>query len=251
MLAKLARGLGYLAYLFLVLVVFIVAAYSSFSLFVRSGVTTVPDVEGMTRAEASSLLADQGLDLRRVSEEGRYDDKVPAGQIVQQKPDPRTLVKRGSAVEVILSLGPQRVEVPDLSGKSLPAAQVALSSSGLTLGRVLGVYTAAGQQPLTVLAQDPDPGSSVPPASQADLLLVKEVQEERWIMPDLVYRNYEDVRPAFELRGFRLGSVKFESYEGVAEGVILRQYPLPGHPVSKRDLISLTVATAEFVEGLP
>ena len=251
MLAKLLRGLLYLAYAFLVVVAFTLAAYTSFSWFVRSGGTTVPDVEGMSRAEASAVLADQGLSLGQVNKNGRYDDKVPAGQILLQNPDPRTLVKRGSAVEVILSLGPQRVEVPDLHGKTLPGAQVALSSTGLAVGRILGVFTTVDHQPGTVLEQDPDPGSSVPPASPADLLLAMSVQEERFIMPDLVYQNYDLIRPAFEMRGFRLGSVKFERYEGVNEGVILRQFPLPGHPVTKKDLISLTVATADFTEGLP
>lgn len=251
MLARLFRLFGYLAYALVVLVVFTLAAYSSFSLFVRSGVTTVPDVEGLSRAEAAGVLADQGLELKREPDSDRYDDKVPAGQIVQQKPDGRTLVKRGSAVEIVLSLGPQRVEVPELSGKTLPGAQVALSSAGLNVGRILGVYTTADHPPGSVLEQDPDPGSSVPPASAADLLLAMAVQEERWVMPDLVYRDYDDVRLAFEHRGFRLGSIKFERYEGVAEGIILRQFPLPGHPVTKRDPISLTVATADFIEGLP
>ena len=45
--------------------VFGLAAYTSFSLFVRSGVTTVPSVVGMTRADAANLLADQGLVLQR------------------------------------------------------------------------------------------------------------------------------------------------------------------------------------------
>ena len=52
-------------------------------------------------------------------------------------------------------------------------------------------------------------------------------------MPDLVYRDYEQVRPYFEQLGFRFGSVKFERYEGVAAGVILRQFPLPGHPLTR------------------
>jgi beta-lactam-binding protein with PASTA domain len=251
MLPRLLRISGYLVYALVVLIVFTLAAYSSFSLFVRSGVTTVPDVEGLTRAEAAGVLADQGLELKREADSDRYDDKVPAGEIVQQKPDARTLVKRGSAVQIVLSLGPQRVEVPDLTGKTLSGAQVALSSAGLNIGQLLGVFTAPGPTPLTVLEQDPDPGSSVAPASGADLLVSMAVQEERWVMPDLVYRDYEDVRRAFEARGFRLGSIKFERYEGVAEGIILRQYPLPGHPVTKRDSISLTVATAELLEGLP
>ena len=62
-------------------------------------------------------------------------------------------------------------------------------------------------------------------------------------MPDLAYRNLESVRHFFERRGFRLGSIKFEPYEGLSPGVILRQYPLPGHLLARQDVISLVVTT--------
>jgi beta-lactam-binding protein with PASTA domain len=64
-----------------------------------------------------------------------------------------------------------------------------------------------------------------------------------FVMPDLVYQDYNRVRSFFESRGFRLGSVKFEAYEGAGDGTILRQFPLAGHPLSRRDAISLVVAT--------
>ncbi len=60
-------------------------------------------------------------------------------------------------------------------------------------------------------------------------------------MPDLVYRDYDQVRPYFEQLGFKFGNVKFERYEGVAAGVILRQFPLPGHPLTHDDAVSLVV----------
>jgi len=244
MASRFFRGLGFIAYAALLCVVFALAAYTSFSLFVRSGVTTVPPLKGLSRTEAAHQLADQGLQLRRVEERGRYDDRVPAGHVVQQNPDARTLVKRGSSVTVILSLGPQRVEVPDLDNRSLPAAQAALSGSGLALGRILGAF-ARGMQPGTVLEQDPDPGAEVAPTTGVDLLLAMPAQGERFIMPDLISRDYERVRPLFERRGFHFGSVKFERYEGVAAGIILRQFPLPGHPVTRDDALSLVVATAD------
>ncbi len=244
MLARLLRGLAYVAYAFVLVLVFGLAAYTSFSLFVRSGVTTVPALKGLSREDAANRLADQGLELRRVQEPGRYDDTVPAGRVVQQTPDPRTLVKRGSGVNLILSLGPQRVEVPDLSGKPLPAAQAALSGNGLALGRILGAF-ARGQEMGVVLQQDPDPGASVAPSTPVDMLLVMAVPRDRYIMPDLIYRNYDQVRPFFERRGFHFGSVRFERYEGVAAGTILRQYPLPGHPVTREEALSLVVATAD------
>ncbi len=248
MLSTLLRWLGRLAYALLIVLVFTLAAYTSFSIFVRSGVTTVPSVVGLSHVDAANVLADQGLVLKGVGGAGRYDDKVPAGQVARQNPDARTLVKRGSPVTVAMSLGPRRVDVPDLLGKPLPAAQSALSGSGLAMGRILGAFSPGQEAPGSVLQQDPDPGAAVAPATGVDLLLAMAVPRERFVMPDLVYRNYEQVRPYFEQVGFKLGSVKFERYEGVAAGVILRQFPLPGHPVSREDSVSLVVAT---VDGAP
>jgi eukaryotic-like serine/threonine-protein kinase len=251
MMSRLFRGLGFLAYAALIVLVFGLASYTSFSLFVRSGVTTVPSVVGMTRADAAAVLADQGLTVRSAEGGGRYDDKVPAGRIARQNPDPRTLVKRGRPVTVVLSKGPQRVEVPEIQGKTLPAAQAALSGEGLGLGRILGAFAFNREAPGSVLEQDPDPGASVAPATGVDLLLAMATPGERYVMPDLVYRDYELVRPYFERLGFKFGNVKFERYEGVAAGVILRQFPLPGHPVTRDDSISLVVATVDTVPALP
>ncbi|HTQ81430.1 MAG TPA: PASTA domain-containing protein [Thermoanaerobaculia bacterium] len=245
---KLLRALGLLAYAAFVLFAFVLAAYLSFSFFVRSGVTAVPSVVGLTRAEASNALVEHGLAVREASGRGRYDDKVPAGRVLRQIPDARSLVKRGSGVQLVLSLGPQRVEVPDLAAKTFPAAQVALSGSGLIVGKTLSAFL-PGRETGTVAAQDPDPGAEVAPASPVDLLLAQPAPGERYIMPDLVYQQYERVRVFFEREKFRLGSVKYERYEGVAAGVILRQFPLPGHPLSHDDPVSLVVATTENVPG--
>ncbi|HXO21935.1 MAG TPA: PASTA domain-containing protein [Thermoanaerobaculia bacterium] len=246
--SRLLRALALLAYALLTVVVFVLAAYTSFSLFVRGGVTSVPEVVGLSRADAANLLADKGLLLRRVAEKGRYDDKVAAGRVLRQVPDARTFVKRGSGVDIVLSLGPQRIAVPDLTQKALPAAQLTLSASGLAVGRTLTAF-AVGKEPGTVLEQDPDQGTEVAPASPVDLLLASATPSERYIMPDLVYRHYDDIRAFFERQKFRLGSVKYERYEGVAAGTILRQFPLPGHPLAREDSVSLVVATAEGVSG--
>ena len=244
MLARLLRGLAYVAYALVLVLVFGLAAYTSFSLFVRSGITIMPSGKGLTREEAANRLADQGLELRQVKEPGRYDDEVPAGRVVQQAPDARTRVKRGSGVSVVLSLGPERVKVPDLIGKRLADAQFDLSGSGLALGRIQGAVV-PGHELASVVAQDPDPDAAVAPSTPVNMLLVMAVPRERYIMPDLIYRDYDQVRPFFERRGFHFGSVRFERYEGVSAGIILRQYPLPGHPVTREDALSLVVATTD------
>lgn len=243
MLRKLLRGLALAAYAAAVAGVFLLAAYTSFSLFVRSGVTTVPDVRGLNPVEARRILADQGLRLREAEAAGGgYDDEVPLGHVLRQAPGARTLVKRGSGVELALSLGPQRIEVPPLAGKGVPAAQVTLTAMGLGVGRTVHAYEVR-RDPGTVVAQHPAPGATARPQTRVDVVLALPTPAERFLMPDLVYRRYEEVAPFFDRQGFRFGSVKYERYEGVAAGTILRQFPLPGHPVTRRDPVSLVVAT--------
>jgi beta-lactam-binding protein with PASTA domain len=112
------------------------------------------------------------------------------------------------------------------------------------VGRTLTVISHSGA-PGAVVGQQPSPEETVAPETAVDLLVAAPGSGEIYVMPDVVYRDYAEVRRFFERRGFRLGNIRFESYDGVAEGVILRQYPLAGHPVSRRDAIALVVATAE------
>lgn len=246
MLRRLLRALGFLAYLAVVVTVFALAAYASFNLFVKSGATRTPDLAGLPVEEARRLLRDQGLEIR-VEEEGRFDDAVPADRVVVQQPSEGALVKRGTAVVVVPSLGPQRIPVPALDGQGLQSAQVLLAAAGLALGRTVEVFS-PGQAAGMVVAQEPAAGQPVAPGTSVDLLLARPGSGETFVMPDLVYREYDRVQRFFEGRGFRLGSVKYERYEGIRPGVILRQFPLAGHPVDRANPISLVVA-AELREA--
>ncbi len=228
---------GYGGLLFLILGL---TSYMAFSLFVRSGVTRAPDLAGLSREEAIETLKGQGLGWN-FDPEGRYSEEVPAGHVVQQRPASGTLVKRGSSVLTALSRGPRQLEVPDVRGHALPSAQVALSAAGLSLGQILRVRGGHGK-PGAVVEQRPAAHTTVSPADKIDLMVGLPTTADSYLMPDLIYRDYEKVRRYFESRGFRLGSVRFEPYAQIPEGVILRQFPLPGHPVSKSDSLSLVVA---------
>ena len=239
---RIKAAIAWLAYGALLAVVFSVAGYFSFSFFVRSGVTTVPELVAKPEADVGGLLLDQGLRMRRSYDSDRYDEEIPAGHVLEQSPNFGSLVKRGAAVEVVMSLGPERLIVPDLQGKALQAAQVELTGSGLSLGRIVNVYS-VGASPGTVVEQDPEATSHVGRGSAVGLFLSSASRADTYLMPDLVYRNFEVVRYFFERRGFRIGSIKFEPYEGIAAGTILRQYPLPGHPLARQDVVSLVVTT--------
>jgi serine/threonine-protein kinase len=242
----LLRGLGLLLWAGVLLAGFVLSSYVSFNAFVRRGEVILPDVVGLSLEEAESRLAAFGLELRRNEERDRFDAEVPAGKVVLQSPKGGTPAKRRGGVEVALSKGRELIEVPDLVGQPMQTVLVHLRSSGLTLGRSFGVYTAEGAEGAVVL-QTPSPGTLVDPSTAVDLFLRIAEAGQSFVMPDLVYRDYDGVRAFFESRGFRFGSVKYELYEGIAPGVVLRQHPLPGHRLRQRDVISLVVAGGQQV----
>jgi len=239
-----ARLFARLAYGLFVLFCTVLAAYLSFSSFVRRGVTPVPDLVGVSERDATQLLSDRGLLLRAGAEPERFDNGMPAGYVLDQEPPFGGLVKRGSQVAVTISKGPEQIEVPDVRTKALQAAQVTLTASGLGLGRTPAVYCEAGR-PGTIVEQVPPPGRFVGGEATVDVFICRNSAANTYVMPDLVYQKYDAVRRNFERAGFRVGSVKPEAYEGIEPGIVLRQFPLPGHPLRREDAISLVVTSEE------
>ena len=236
------RALVRLAYLGVVCVLFVAAAYVGFSLFVRRGVTPVPSVVGLDLEAANRRLADQGLRPRHLEGADRFAEQVPAGRVLEQRPGAGRIAKRGGMVELVLSRGSRVVPVPDLVGTALPAAQVTLTVAGLGVGPLSHVYAEAPAG--SVVAQEPVPGTTVGPGTAVRLFLAAEGRREVYVMPDLVDRDYRQVRAFLDQHGFRLGSIKYEPYEGVSESLVLRQFPLPGHPLRRGEPVSLVVAAA-------
>lgn len=244
---RLARAAGCLGYLGLLGVIFALVSYFTFSQFVRRGVTPTPELFGLSEEEADALLADQGLSLIWSDEGERFDEEVPAGHVLIQDPRAGTLVKRGGTVTVIMSRGPQRIEVPAVIGRALQAAQVNLTAAGLAVGRTINVYSLEGA-PGIVVAQQPAGGARVEPDAAIDLFITMGSRNETYMMPDLFKRDFDEVRSYFRARGFRIGRVSYETYDGVPPGTVLRQYPLAGHPLHRGDVIALGVVTPEEPE---
>ena len=240
---RLLRGLVLALWAGVLLVVFVSAAYLSFNAFVRRGEVTLPSVVGLPQEEGLALLSEVGARVRHREDQDRFDDEVLPGAIVQQRPKAGTPIKRGRVVEIALSRGRQTVVVPDLVDQPMQTVVINLKASGLTLGRSLQVYTGVGTEG-RVVRHEPAAGEEVDPLTPVDLFVRLPEASESFVMPELIYRDYESVRHFFDAHGFRVGSVKFESYEGAAPGAVLRQYPLPGHRLGRHDVISLVVAAA-------
>lgn len=236
----------------LLLVAFGGSTYFWFTFFVKGRSLPTPNLIGRSVADARRITSDLGLDLEVDNDHRRNSDRVPVGHIVWQNRTPGTtsFIKRGSMLRVELSAGPLVLRVPDLTGATPGTGMLRLGQQNLKLANLTYVETDARG----IVAADPPNGTVVAPQSGISLLVAVPPSAQKYVMPDLIDRRLDVVRPALESRGLTVSQVKFEAYPGIPDGTIIRQYPLRGAPVSSRDPISVVVSRQEetsIIEGAP
>jgi beta-lactam-binding protein with PASTA domain len=154
------------------------------------GDVAVPVLTGQTEAAAIALLVQDGLTPGTVTE--AFDDAVPEGQVVSQSPQAGIIVAAGTAVDFVVSSGPEPTVAPTEAPTPTPSpaptptpvadltvgdyrclafsdAQNQLEADGFTLGTVT---TPPGFVPTwPVGTQDPAPGTAEPPGTRIDLVV--------------------------------------------------------------------------------
>lgn len=206
---------------------------------VHQGATAVPDLRGSSVEQARAVVHDLGMEVA-VEDPGVFSASIPAGLVARQRPHAGFQVKAGATVTVRLSLGSERVAVPDIRGESLQAALRGLESLGLPAGARISVDGLAG--PDQVIATGPPMATEVPPGTPIDLLINTTPREQLWVMPSLMSRSLDVVRRFCARNGLRLGQIHEVSYPGLGAGLVLRQYPASGSPLSRSDIISVWVS---------
>jgi len=231
-----------LFYALLLLAVFTAGAWIAFQKSIVGRSVTVPDLTGKTVIEAIRIAHNLGLRVEEETRRSRPDEKVEKERILSQQPEGGSLAKPAQVVHVIVSLGPAQLKVPDLEGLPPRAAALKLSQQTLELGAVSWYRNPV--EKVGIVSQDPEPDSVAARSSTVFFLTNRGAPEIHYVMPDLVGKDAEQVKTKLEAAGFRVGSARFESYEGIAPNTILRQFPPAGYPIGSREVVSLTVSRA-------
>lgn len=226
------------------------STYFWFTFFVKGRSLPTPNLIGKSVADARRITSDLGVELTIDPANRRNSDRVPLGHIVWQNRSPgaTSFIKRGSDIRVELSAGPLVLRIPDLAGETAGTGILRLGQQNLKLA---GLAYVESDHP-GILAADPPKGTVVAPQSGVSLLVAVPPAASRFVMPDLIDRHLDSVRGLLEERRLQVTTVKYESYPGIADGIIIRQYPLRGSPVSTRDGISVVVSRQEessIIEG--
>jgi eukaryotic-like serine/threonine-protein kinase len=127
----------------------------------------VPAVAGEDADDAVAVLRDAGLDP---VVDRRYDDDVADGVVIGTEPRADEVVDEASEVTVVVSRGPEPIELPDVRGATEDDAVARLEGLGLrpeVTDRRADEDRAAG----TVLGQGPGPGTTLQRGDRVTLVV--------------------------------------------------------------------------------
>ncbi len=215
------------------------------NLFVSSGPSSIaiPDVSGKTAETAILELTRAGF--TNISTEEEYSPEVLEGFVIDTNPTVGQIVPRDAPITVLVSIGPEPVDVPDLTGKTPAQAQSTLNALGL----LLVVSQETVEVPLdsgligNVAEQSPSAGETI---EVGDTVTVTLGIPNQVSVPDLKSKSIADAQAAAAAVGLNIsGTIGEQITNDPAKknlhGMVASQNPTAGKVVDEGSFIAVAV----------
>ena len=219
------------------LLAYLIVAFFVFPAGVIPQDVRVPNVIGLTYADAAKQLQQVGFTAQRG--EQRFHT-APRGTIVEQTPAPGATESSGTLVNLIVSAGERTAPIPGVIGMSREAAISALEGAGFTVGMVS--ERASNEPAGAVIDSRPRPGAQTRVPSPVALIL--STGPTVVIVPDVVGRPLDDAKLLLQQLGLVVGDVVWGSGGSAitdASAVVIFQTPPAGSQTVVRSRINLTL----------
>ncbi|HEX6236839.1 MAG TPA: PASTA domain-containing protein, partial [Acidimicrobiales bacterium] len=207
-------------------------------LVVSAGATLVPvptDLVGLTeedaraRLEAAELAAGVVRDRSDEFDEGvvmGLDGEVPAE------------LPKGTTVTLVVSMGPEAAEMPDLEGFTRDDAVAALEGLDLDLDIQVHEEPAGRRDRDRVLRTEPGPGGEIDQGQTVVVVVGGDRDGDRRTVPFVIGEDYDDAHDAIKDAGLDVGNVVGSK----DDGVVIATAPFPGSEVDKDTKVDIVMS---------
>jgi eukaryotic-like serine/threonine-protein kinase len=206
-----------------------------------SSTASVPYVVGQREDLAVQNLIEQGLEPN-VTREPHATVKV--GQVFDQAPEGGVRVDKGSTVDIKVSTGPPKVEVPNVKGRSRDEA-IALLAEAQLKPKVREVFNKADAG--TVVAQAPAGGELVNEGSTVQINVSKGL--EPLTVPNVIGQQYDNAAGQLQGQGFAVARRDVDSSQ--PKDTVIDQQPKGGSGLSRGGTVTLYVSKGPKESTIP
>ena len=240
-----AGGFG-IIYLMIALIIFASGAIVVYTIFLQpERITTVPTFTEKSIVEA---VADAER-LELVVQVEPVASTLPEGRVLAQSPEAGKELRKGSVIVLQVAKGGELHPVPDVSGKTLAAAQEEIKNQGFGLGDVVRIRE-SGVTPGSVIAQSPAAPANVAAGRKIDLL-VQDASDQNGnvIVPDVNRMNEKEARNVLTAGGLKVQGIDKVYSPLLPEGLAIETRPGAGTVVKAGQGVILKLATQRRPAG--
>ena len=206
---------------------------------------SIPSIVGLSETEARNSLNPIGIKLLVISKS--YSEDVPSGRVITSNPGGGGHLSKGGVVQVVISKGPERINVPTLAGMTPDAAATALTSAGLKVGSTTQSYSSTITNGM-VIDGDPIAGTAVKRNSLVNILVSKGVQTLQ--LNSYVGQSGDQASNELTSAGFKVKST-FGYSESIPAGNVISQTPAGGAPIPVGSTVAIIVSQGSGTVFIP
>lgn len=227
--------------------VIILIVMGAFFFMTSSKESLVPDLSNKTIEEAEAALKEANLTLSDAMEYS-LSDTVEENRVISQDPLPKTLLEKGGAVKIIVSIGASggNIPVPDVSGKASDKAIEEIINAGLnyTIVEESSVLVETGK----VIRQTPIAGTKLNKDDTVTLHISKGNTKDdtanagRVSVPSLIGLSKDQAESSLAANGLSLGTTTRKA-SASPEGTVISQSPSIGKMVTRGSFVSVVLSS--------
>ncbi|MBC7765835.1 MAG: Stk1 family PASTA domain-containing Ser/Thr kinase, partial [Hyphomonadaceae bacterium] len=209
---------------------------------INNGELKVPNIVGETLAEAKDTLGEVGKagDIKIVKDSEEYSDTYTKGLIISQTPDADKAFKAPTEVHVIVSLGAQKVLMPNVVGKENRAAGLELEKVNIKYETIEEFHDSL---PMGVVTRTtPTANMSVPPQDTAKVYISKGKEIKIIRVPELVGKSVTEAKRLISEAGLTLGKETYKEDSAPKETVISSN-PTSKSTVDAKESVDLVISS--------
>lgn len=206
----------------------------------------VPDLGKKSVTQALDLLAKQNLALKQAGVE--FDRDVAPGSVLRQIPSAGSTVREGRVIRVWISEGDEMIFIPNIVGKTLRDAQLAIRQAGLRVGKVENAYSVTYEKGL-IISQNPKADNLVRKGEAVGFILSNGAPPASVVLvPNFKGKKLAQATLWASLHNINL-IIKEDPYSIFPNGLISEQNPQADKQIAPNSNMEVVVSRRETAEN--
>ena len=198
---------------------------------------TVPNVVGLTQAQAEEAIAAAGFRVGSVVPTQTLS-AAEIGNVVTQTPEPKSQAKKRSEITISVSGGQALVPVPNVVGQPQADAEKALKDAGFQVSIQQGFSATVAKG--SVISQAPAEGQEVPINTTIAIIVSQGAQNV--IVPGVIGQSQSAALTALKDAGLGAQAVTSAS-NNAASGQVFAQLPTAGSSIPPATVVGILVSS--------